>query len=144
MASGEMSQGGVHRLPDKAFRFIPATASRALSLYFHRLAAIGELLAPAGRVYSELKNICVWTKDTPGMGSSIVAARIISSSSTVAAPTATTYSGQVRPQPHQCMELPQREFLFTLSEEGNLLALHPTVKPVSAGRRRDHGLYRPR
>jgi hypothetical protein len=30
---------------------------------------MGELLAAGKRAYSELKNLCVWTKDNAGMGS---------------------------------------------------------------------------
>ena len=37
----------------------------------------------------------------------------------------------IRPQPHQCLGISLDQHLSKSGEEGNLLALHPTVKPVA-------------
>ena len=85
------------------------------------------------RRYSELKNLCVWVKNNRGMGSLYRSQHEfvfvfehgrqgIATTSSLAGSAAIAATFGVTPAP---TPLPAR------GEEGNLLALHPTVKPVA-------------
>jgi DNA modification methylase len=134
MASGEMSEA--------EFKLF---LSRACSLFgrysvdgsLHYICIdwrhMGELLAAGASVYSELKNLCVWTKSNAGMGSFYRSQHELifvykfgrgahrnniklgqygrNRTNVWAYAGATTFGGS--------------------GDEGNLLAVHPTVKPVA-------------
>jgi DNA modification methylase len=91
-----------------------------------------ELLEAAGSVHTELKNICVWDKGSAGMGSLYRSQHEL----------VLVYKQGRRPHRNN-VELgrhgrnrtdvwsyPGANSFGRNSEEGNLLALHPTVKPV--------------
>src|SRR4029079_19543595 len=69
-ASGEMSSPQFIRFLKKALS-LAATYSTDGSIHFVFMdwRHAGELLAAGEHVYSELKNLIVWVKSTPGMGS---------------------------------------------------------------------------
>jgi DNA modification methylase len=93
----------------------------------------GDLLAAGEQVYSELKNICVWVKHNAGMGSFYRSQHEL------------IFVFKYGKKPHRNnIELgrfgrnrtnvwnhPGANTLGRVGEEGHLLALHPTVKPVS-------------
>jgi DNA modification methylase len=94
---------------------------------------MGELLAAGKRVYSELKNMCVWVKHNAGMGSFYRSQHEL------------VFVFKHGRHPHRNnVELGRfgrhRSNVWTYrglnsfgrgTDEGNLLDLHPTVKPVA-------------
>jgi DNA modification methylase len=94
---------------------------------------MGELLAAGGRAYTELKNLCVWTKDNPGMGSLYRSQHEL------------VFVFKHGREPHRnhiqlgrygrnrsnVWNYPGANSFSRSGAEGNLLALHPTVKPVA-------------
>jgi DNA modification methylase len=70
MASGEMNEAEFVAFLEKALGH-HATSSDAGAIHFVCMdwRHLGELLAAGRRVYSELKNLCVWVKTNAGMGS---------------------------------------------------------------------------
>jgi len=70
MASGEMSQAEFTNFLSNAFQRLQ-DASRDGSIHFICMdwRHTGEVLTAANGTYSELKNLCVWTKTNAGMGS---------------------------------------------------------------------------
>ena len=70
MASGEMSERAYTDFLGKAFRNL-AEHSRDGSIHYVCMdwRHLGEVLAAGQSVYSELKNLCVWSKTNGGMGS---------------------------------------------------------------------------
>lgn len=70
MASGEMSEAEFSGFLATCFSH---TAARSVDGAIHFICMdwrhMGEVLAAAKDVYSELKNLCVWNKDNGGMGS---------------------------------------------------------------------------
>ena len=94
---------------------------------------VGEILAAGKGAYTELKNLCVWCKDNGGMGSFYRSQHEL------------VFVFKNGKGPHQNhVQLGQfgryRSNVWRYAginsfgratEEGNLLALHPTVKPVA-------------
>jgi DNA modification methylase len=94
---------------------------------------MGELLAAGKRAYTELKNLCVWTKDNAGMGSLYRSQHEL------------VFVFKHGRDPHQnhiqlgrygrnrsnVWSYPGVNSFSRSGPEGNLLALHPTVKPVA-------------
>ena len=69
-ASGEMSSAEFTRFLRAAFsRAAKHSVDGAIHFVFMDWRHMGELLAAGSAVYSELKNIIVWVKTTPGQGS---------------------------------------------------------------------------
>jgi hypothetical protein len=70
MASGEMSPA---EFTDFLSRVCSLLASHSVDGSIHFVCMdwrhLGELIAAGKQAYSELKNVCVWTKDNAGMGS---------------------------------------------------------------------------
>jgi len=70
MASGEMSKGlFCEFLNDVMELCIAFSADGSLHFLFMDWRGIGVLLAGGERIYTELKNVCVWDKGRGGMGS---------------------------------------------------------------------------
>jgi DNA modification methylase len=89
-------------------------------------------LLAAEPVYAELKNICVWTKDTPGMGSFY---RSQHEMVFVLKHGRSRHRNNVELGRHgrdrsNVWPYPCARTFSRTGEEGNLAALHPTVKPV--------------
>ncbi len=70
MASGEMNKAEFTAFLETAFRHI-AQHSKAGSLHYVFIdwPHLGEMQRAGDAVFSELKNVCVWSKDRAGMGS---------------------------------------------------------------------------
>jgi len=70
MASGEMDKAAFTSFLGRACRNL-ATFSAGGSLHYVCMdwRHLDELLTAGGEAYGELKNVCVWIKDNPGMGS---------------------------------------------------------------------------
>jgi DNA modification methylase len=132
MAAGEMS-------PDQFVAFLK-TALGLLAQYstdgslhylFMDWRHLGELLQAGSSAYTELKNVCVWAKDTAGMGSLYRSAHelIFVYKSGRGAHRNNIQLGKFGRNRTNVWNYPGALGLRS-SEEGNLLALHPTVKPT--------------
>ena len=89
-------------------------------------------LLEAARVYSELKNICVWAKDGPGMGSFYRSQHefIFVFKNGRAPHRNNVQLGKHGRNRSNLWNYPCARSFSRASDEGNLLGLHPTVKPV--------------
>jgi hypothetical protein len=93
---------------------------------------LGEMLAAGRQNYDELLNLCVWVKDNGGMGSFyrsqhelvLVFRKGKSHRNNI-------QLGQYGRYRTNVWQYPGIHTLSKQSDEGNLLALHPTVKPVA-------------
>jgi DNA modification methylase len=135
MASGEMSEAEFREfLTSCCSLFAQHSLPGSLHYLFIDWRHLAEMLSVGLRVYSEFKNLCVWAKDAAGMGSFYRSQHEL---------ICVFKNGQ---EPHRNnVQLGQfgrnrtnlwsypcaRAFACRSEEEGNLAALHPTVKPVA-------------
>ena len=134
MASGEMSQAEFTGFLTKALSLHSRhSVEGALHFICIDWRHIAELLAAGREVYSELKNICVWTKDTPGMGSLYRSQHefIVVFKYGHRPHRNNVQLGQYGRNRTNVWHYPSANSFSRSGEEGNLLALHPTVKPVA-------------
>ena len=130
MASGEMDEEQFTAFLFRAFsRLASHTVDGALHYIFIDWRHIGELLAAGQDVYAELKNVCVWVKNHTGMGAFYRSRHeLIFVFKYGRAPHRNNIQlGKFARDRTNVWVYPSPR---TLSDEGNLLALHPTVKPV--------------
>lgn len=133
MASGEMT-------PAEFTAFLSLTCTGlvansrdgALSYICMDWRHLPELMQAASSVYSELKNICVWAKDNAGMGSLYRSQHELV---LVYKKGTGPHCNNVKLGRHgrnrtNVWSYPGVNSFGRKGEEGNLLALHPTVKPV--------------
>jgi hypothetical protein len=134
MAAGEMDEAEFTGFLTEALGHL-AAYSRDGSLHFICMdwRHMGELLAAGKRTYTEIKNLCVWTKDNPGMGSLYRSQHEL------------VFVFKHGREPHRnhiqlgrygrnrsnVWNYPGVNSFSRSGPEGNLLALHPTVKPVA-------------
>jgi DNA modification methylase len=134
MASGEMS-------PTEYIAFLTTTV-RLLSRFsssgsVHYICAdwrhVGELLAAGNQVYSELLNLCVWVKNNGGMGSLYRSQHelIFVFKNGKGRHRNNVMLGKYQRNRTNVWEYPGVNSLSRQGDEGNLLALHPTCKPVN-------------
>jgi len=92
-----------------------------------------EILAAGRSVYSELKNVCIWVKDNAGLGSLYRSQHelVLVWKHGTAAHHNNVQLGQFGRNRSNVWRYPGVNSFGRNSEEGNLLALHPTVKPVA-------------
>jgi DNA modification methylase len=94
---------------------------------------MSELLSAGRQVYESLLNVCVWVKNNGGMGSFYRSQHELVF---VFRNGAAQHRNNVQLGPFgrnrtNVWEYPSVNTLSKVSEEGNLLAMHPTVKPVA-------------
>ena len=92
-----------------------------------------ELLTAADGVYPELKNLCAWVKDNAGMGSLYRSQHelVLVFKSGAAPHRNNVQLGQYGRNRTNVWHYPTINNFGRRGDEGNLLALHPTVKPVA-------------
>ncbi|WP_372625114.1 site-specific DNA-methyltransferase [Falsiroseomonas sp.] len=134
MASGEMSATEFTAFLRSALG--PAARhSRDGALHFVCMdwRHMPELLAAGGEVYSELKNLCVWAKDNAGMGSLYRSQHelVFVYKSGRASHRNNVELGRHGRHRSNLWSYPGVNSFGRRGEEGSLLALHPTVKPVA-------------
>jgi DNA modification methylase len=130
MASGEMDEAQYTAFLTQTCALLAHySVDGALHFIFMDWRHIGELLAAGRKAYAELKNVCVWVKNHTGMGAFYRSRHEL------------IFVFKYGRAPHRNNVLLGKYgrdrtnvWLYpsprTPSEEGNLLALHPTVKPV--------------
>jgi DNA modification methylase len=133
MASGEMDPAAFIEFLTRACGLL-ASHSRDGALHYLCIdwRHAFELLSAGKKVYSELKNCCVWTKDNAGMGSLYRSQHELV---LVFKNGRSRHRNNVQLGKHgrhrsNVWNYPCARSFSRSSEEGNLLALHPTVKPV--------------
>jgi DNA modification methylase len=133
MASGEMDKAEFAVFLGRACRNLAAfSAGGSLHYLCIDWRHLGEMLTAGREAYRELKNLCVWVKDNAGMGSLyrsqheliLVFKRHGSHRNNV-------QLGQFGRNRSNVWRYPGVNSFARSTEEGNLLALHPTVKPVA-------------
>ena len=94
---------------------------------------MGELLAAGRKAYTELKNVCVWAKDNAGMGSLYRSQHelVFVFKHGRDAHRNNVQLGQYGRNRTNVWRYPSASSFSKSGDEGNLLALHPTVKPVA-------------
>jgi DNA modification methylase len=134
MASGEMGRREFTEFLTQALTHL-AEHSKDGSLHFICMdwRHIGELLAAGRQVYSELKNLCVWVKDNGGMGSLYRSQHeLVFVFKNGQDPHRNNVQlGQYGRYRTNVWHYPGVNSFSRNTDEGNLLELHPTVKPVA-------------
>src|SRR5262249_27414478 len=133
MASGEMDEAQFTAFLTTACKLL---ASHSIDGAIHYVCMdwrhIGELLTAGREVYSELKNVCVWAKHNAGMGSFYRSQHelVFVFKHGHAAHRNNIQLGQYGRNRTNVWTYRGTNSFGHGTEEGNLLALHPTVKPV--------------
>lgn len=134
MASGEMSPAEFTTFLTATFQLL-AAYSKPGSIHFicmdwrHTV----EIMTAGKAVYSEHKNTCVWTKDNAGMGSLYRSQHefVFVFKHGTAPHQNNVELGKYGRYRTNVWHYPGVNSLSRQGKEGNLLALHPTVKPVA-------------
>ena len=134
MASGEMTEIEFTGFLIKAFSLF-ARNSVDGSLHFVCMdwRHLAEMLAAGNATYTEVMNLCVWTKDNAGMGSLYRSQHelIFVFKNGRAKHRNNVQLGRFGRNRTNVWRYPSARSLSRSGDEGNLLAMHPTVKPVA-------------
>jgi DNA modification methylase len=134
MASGEMSEAEFTTFLTTACKLL---ASHSVDGAVHFICMdwrhMGELLAASKEAYRELKNVCIWTKQNAGMGSLYRSQHelVFVFKHGSASHRNNIQLGQHGRHRTNVWNYPGPSSFGQSADEGNLLALHPTVKPVA-------------
>jgi DNA modification methylase len=134
MASGEMDKVAFTAFLGQACRNLAAfSASGSLHFICMDWRHLDELLAAGAVAYGELKNLCVWIKDNPGMGSLYRSQHelVFVFKQRGGSHRNNVQLGQFGRNRSNVWRHPGANSFARSTAEGNLLALHPTVKPVA-------------
>lgn len=134
MGSGEMSSPEFTGFLSGAFTHLKLF-SRAGSLHFLCMdwRHLPEILSAGNAVYHELKNVCVWVKDNAGMGALYRSQHelVLVFKQGTAPHINNIKLGKYGRHRSNVWQYAGINSFGRSTEEGNLLALHPTVKPVA-------------
>jgi DNA modification methylase len=134
MASGEMDQDEFTAFLGQVCRNLTAFGAAGSLHYICMDWRHLEVLLDAGReAYGELKNLCVWVKDNAGMGSLYRSQHelVLVFKQRGGSHRNNVQLGQFGRNRSNVWRYPGANSFSRGSEEGNPLALHPTVKPVA-------------
>ena len=134
MASGEMDSAEFTAFLATAFRNLAASSVEgSLHYIFMDWRHAEELLAAGRDVYGELKNLCVWVKHSAGMGSLYRSQHelVFVFKHGRQGHRNNVQLGQFGRNRTNVWHYPGANSFGRCGEEGNLSALHPTVKPVA-------------
>jgi len=134
MASGEMDPAEFTAFLTRACALL-ARHSAAGSLHYICMdwRHMAEVLAAGREVYTEFKNLCVWAKDNGGMGSLYRSQHelVFVFKSGRGGHRNNVQLGRYGRNRSNVWRYPGANSFARASDEGNLLVLHPTVKPVA-------------
>jgi DNA modification methylase len=134
MASGEMTQPEFTKFLARAFSLLTSNSLEG-SLHFICMdwRHMEELLSAGRTAYSELKNLCVWAKDNGGMGSLYRSQHelVFVFKHGRKAHRNNVMLGMHGRNRSNVWTYPCASSFSRSGDEGNLLGLHPTVKPVA-------------
>jgi DNA modification methylase len=134
MASGEMTQAEFAEFLTDVFTIV---ASYSVQPSLHYICIdwrhLGELLSAGHAAYSELKNVCVWVKDNAGMGSLYRSQHelVLVFKCGTGSHRNNIQLGKFGRSRSNVWHYAGVNSFARSTEEGNLLELHPTVKPVA-------------
>jgi len=134
MASGEMDQAEFTAFLDQACRNLTAfSAAGSLHYLCMDWRHLAELLTAVQEVYGEFKNLCVWVKDNAGMGSLYRSQHelVLVFKQRGGPHRNNVQLGRFGRHRSNVWHYPGANSFARCGAEGNLLALHPTVKPVA-------------
>jgi DNA modification methylase len=134
MASGEMDSAQFTAFLAGAFRNLASfSAAGSLHYIFMDWRHVAELLAAAHGVYGEVKNLCVWVKDNAGMGSLYRSQHelVFVFKHCSQEHRNNVQLGRFGRNRSNVWRYPGGNSFGRCTEEGNLSALHPTVKPIA-------------
>jgi len=135
MATGEMDEAQFSKFLNNAFHLMAQnTADGALHYICMDWRHMEELLAAGKAAYQELKNLCVWAKDNAGMGSLYRSQHeliFVFKHGTAPHRNNIQLGKYGRYRSNVWRYRGATSFGGRSNEEGNLLQLHPTVKPVA-------------
>jgi DNA modification methylase len=134
MAAGEMSKAAFTAFLGLACRNLAAfSVGGSLHYVCMDWRHLDELLTAGGEAYGELKNVCVWIKDNPGMGSLYRSQHelVFVFKQRGGSHRNNVQLGQFGRNRSNVWRYPGINSFARSTGEGNLLALHPTVKPVA-------------
>jgi len=134
MASGEMSEAEFTAFLGQTCRNLAAFSTGG-SLHYLCIdwRHLEELLAAGREAYGELKNVCVWVKDNAGMGSLYRSQHelVLVFKQRGGGHRNNVQLGRFGRHRSNVWHYPGANSFARRGAEGNLLALHPTVKPVA-------------
>jgi DNA modification methylase len=134
MASGEMSEAEFTRfLLDACSLLARHSVEGSLHYICMDWRHLAELLAAGREVYRELLNVCVWEKDNAGMGSFYRSKHelVFVFKHGRRSHRNNIQLGQYGRNRSNVWHYPGANSFSRTSDEGNLLALHPTSKPAA-------------
>jgi len=134
MASGEMSEAEFTGFLFKVFSNLARSSENgALQFICMDWRHTTELLAAGRRAFSEFKSLCVWVKDTGGQGSLYRSQHelVFVFKNGKGKHRNNIQLGQYGRYRTNVWQYPRVNAFARATEEGNLFALHPTVKPVA-------------
>jgi hypothetical protein len=134
MASGELDKAAFTTFLSQACRNLAAfSADGSIHFVCMDWRHVGELLAAGHEAYGELKNLCVWIKDNGGMGSLYRSQHelVFVFKHGRNGHCNNVQLGQFGRNRTNVWHYPGVNSFARNGDEGNLLALHPTVKPVA-------------
>src|SRR5207248_1023876 len=134
MASGEMTETEFIDFLRASFGLL-VRHSKPGSVHFACMdwRHVGEILTAGNQAYDALLNLCVWAKDKGGMGSFYRSQHefVFVFRNGKTSHRNNIQLGKFGRNRTNVWQYPGVNTLSRQGEEGNLLALHPTVKPVS-------------
>jgi len=134
MASGEMSEGEFERFLLTCFKQLCAfSCSGSMHFICIDWRHLRELLGAGAEIYGSLSNLCVWVKSNGGMGSLYRSRHELIGvyKNGKASHRNNVQLGCYGRNRTNVWSYPGVSAFGRQGEEGNLLALHPTVKPVA-------------
>jgi DNA modification methylase len=134
MASGEMSKAEFTEFLTAALSRLAAwTTDGSVHFVCQDWRHMPELLAAGERVYDSLLNVCVWSKNNGGMGSLYRSQHemVFVYKNGKAAHRNNVQLGKFGRYRTNVWHYPGANTMSRTGEEGNVLAMHPTVKPVA-------------
>jgi 16S rRNA G966 N2-methylase RsmD len=134
MASGEMNEAEFVAFLSTSLRLLARhSAGGAVHFICIDWRHMGELLAAGRQIYDALLNLCVWTKNNGGMGSFYRSRHeLVFVFRHGKGPHRNNVKlGKYGRNRTNVWEYPCVSTISKQGDEGNLLALHPTVKPVA-------------
>ena len=134
MASGEMSPAEFTDFLASALTSMTAVCvDGAIGYVWMDWRHLSEILGAVGRANLELKNLCIWVKDNAGMGSFYRSQHelVLVLKHGKSSHRNNVQLGQFGRYRTNVWQYPGANSFSRNTEEGNLLTLHPTVKPVA-------------
>jgi DNA modification methylase len=134
MASGEMNEVEFQSFLNNSLRLMAIySASNSVHFVCMDWGHAGDLIAAGKQNYDEFLNLCVWVKDNGGMGSFYRSQHelVLVFRKGKGSHRNNIQLGKFGRNRTNVWKYPGIQTLSKQSNEGNLLVLHPTVKPVA-------------